>query len=74
MSSGLSPQHEHICAPLYTSVLPVNVSYTLSQIKRSPDVNQTAMAFVRVEAPFSAGKCTAGYDENASNRACTDDK
>jgi hypothetical protein len=39
-------------APLYASVLPVNVSYALPQMKQSPDVNQTAMAFVRVEAPF----------------------
>jgi hypothetical protein len=38
-----------------------------------------AIAFVRVQAPlhrytFSAGRCSAGYDENASNGACTDDK
>jgi hypothetical protein len=33
-------------------------------MKRSPEVNYIAIAFVRVEVSLSAGKCSAGYEEN----------
>jgi hypothetical protein len=50
--------------------------YALPQMKRSPDVNYTAIAFVRVEAPFRRENAVLDMTRRGQTEpgACTDDK
>lgn len=72
--NGRLVSYHHLVTDVDNGSFEIPIISQLSQVKRSPDVNPGDNGVRPSRSTFSAGKCSAEYDENALNGACTDDK